>query len=118
MGNQCDPYFIQEIFKTSDFSHIDKHISEEEIFAGYEQSAYLQGLFGIVNSFRYQRQPYCEIKVLLDGDSESEAALRGMMITDNMNVGYPMDFQKFLGTITGGGSIAASTTAGPANAYY
>jgi len=36
VGSQCDPYFIQEIFKTNDFSHIDKQISEEEMFAGYD----------------------------------------------------------------------------------
>lgn len=57
--------------------------------------------------------------MLVDGDAESEATLRSMLITDNMNVGYPMDFTKFLATVTGGGPIGpgAAATGTPATYY-
>jgi hypothetical protein len=42
-----------------------------------------------------------------------------MMITDNMNVAYPMDYQKFLATLTGGGPIGPGASVGGApSAYY
>ena len=53
VGKACDPYFLQEIFKVNDFQHIDRQISEEEMFQGYETSAYLTSLYNIVTSFRY-----------------------------------------------------------------
>ena len=103
-----------------DFSHIDKHISEEEMFEGYEQSPYLQALYGLINQFRYQRQPYCELRVLTEGDVESDSILKSMLIVDNVNPAYNMDFTKFLATITGGGG--AGTIGGPgsnvAAGYY
>jgi hypothetical protein len=94
-------------------------ISEEEIFTGYESSSYLMALYNIVTSFRYYRQPYCEIRVITDGDPESEAILKSMLIVDNMNPSYPMDFQKFLGTATGsGGAIGPGVGGGAPTAYY
>jgi len=56
--------------------------------------------------------------VLVEGDPESENILRSMMITDNLNPGYPMDFQKFLATITGGGPIGPGAAIGGAPAAY
>lgn len=53
VGKQCDPYFIQTIFKTNDFNHIDRAMSEEEIFADYATSPYLTSLYNLINSFRY-----------------------------------------------------------------
>ena len=42
-----------------------------------------------------------------------------MLVVDNLNPGYPMDFNKFLGTITGGGGpIGPGATAGGAPAAY
>eukprot|EP00347_Sterkiella_histriomuscorum_P022014 403331985 len=118
VGRQCDPYFIQTIFKANDVNHINRNISEEEIFAGYETSPYLTSLYGLVNQFRYQRQPYVELKVLVEGDAESELTLRSMLVVDNLNPGYPMDFTKFLATITGGGPIGPGATTGGAPAAY
>ena len=61
--------------------------------------------------------------MLIDGDGDSEGVLRSMLISDNMNVNYPMDFQKFLSTLTGGGPIgpgvsAVGSAGGTPAAYY
>lgn len=61
VGRQCDPYFIQEIFKVGNYQQIDKAISEDEMFANVEESAYLGALNSIINQIRYTRQPFCEI---------------------------------------------------------
>jgi hypothetical protein len=45
------------------------------------------------------------MKILTEGDPESDAILRSMLVTDAVaNPTYQMDFTKFLGTITGGSS--------------
>lgn len=77
-------------------------------------------LYSIVNQFRYQRQPYCEIRVLTEGDAESEQTLKSFLIVDNMNPTYNMDFNKFLSTITGGGGVGAGPAGAghPGAAYY
>lgn len=77
-------------------------------------------LYNIINQFRYQRQPYCELRVLVEGDPESESTLRSMLVVDNLNTGYPMDFQKFLGTLTGAGgsSVGPGVPGGAPAAYY
>ncbi|CDW76512.1 sec23 sec24 trunk domain containing protein [Stylonychia lemnae] len=120
VGTDCDPFFIQTIFKANDIAHIDRLISEEEIFAGYETTPYLNSLYNIVTSFRYQRQPYVELRVLINGDAESESILRSMLVVDNQNSGYPMDFTKFLATITGGGGLhgPGAAVGGAPAAYY
>lgn len=53
---------------------------------------------------RSQRQPFCELCVLVEGDPESDAQLRGLLMYDALaNPAYHMDFQKFMATITGAG---------------
>ena len=49
VGRQTDPYYIQEIFKCDDFTQIDKSMSEDEMFANAETSAYVAALNGIIN---------------------------------------------------------------------
>jgi hypothetical protein len=75
-------------------------MSEEEIFApGYfESSPYLVALYNIINqSMRSQRQPFCELRILTEGDPESDAALRSLLVNDaNANPVYSLDFAKFL----------------------
>jgi len=53
VGRQCDPFFINQIFKVNDVPHIDRLISEEEIFADSANSVYLTALYNIIYSFRY-----------------------------------------------------------------
>jgi len=109
---------LSQIFKVEDFSQIDRQISEEEIFADYESSPYLTSLYSIINSIRYQRQPFCEIRVLTEGNPESENILNSMMIIDNCNPSYNMDFQKFLASMTGAGVAGPGVVGGAPAAYY
>ncbi len=78
----------------------------------------MQALYNLINQFRYQRQPYCELRILTEGDVESEATLKTMLVVDNLNPAYGMDFSKFLATITGGGGPIGPGLAGSAAAAY
>ncbi len=122
VGKGCDPWYINELFKVPDFAHIDRHIGEDEIFAPgyYEQSSYLVALYNIINnSIRTQRQPFVEIRVLTEGDSESDNIMRSLLVNDAVaNPVYNVDFSKFLATISGVGVGGAISTPGAAGAYY
>ena len=48
-------------------------ITEEEIFADVEESAYLTALYSLINQIRYQRQPFCALKTLVWGEQSSES---------------------------------------------
>ena len=50
-------------------------LTEEEMFANVEESAYLTALYSLINQIRYQRQPFCPLKTLLAGDKTSEATM-------------------------------------------
>ena len=41
--------------------------------------------------------------MLVEGDPETENIVNTMMIVDNKNPVFNLDFQKFLATVTGGG---------------
>jgi hypothetical protein len=43
-------------------------LTEEEMFAEVESSTYLTALYSIINQVRYQRQPFCALKTLLEGE--------------------------------------------------
>ena len=127
VGKACDPWYINEIFKVQNLPLIDKNISEEEIFAPgvYESSAYLVALYNIINnSLRSQRQPFCELRVLLEGDQEADSTLRSLLVNDVLsNPIYNVDFTKFLATVTGSGTApglpgASVTPGGAATAAY
>lgn len=116
VGRTCDPWFLNELFKVQDFAQVDRHTGEDELFAvgAYEHSAYLVALYNIINmQLRAQRQPFCEIRVLTEGDPESDTTLRSMLVNDAVaNPSYNIDFAKFLATITGGSSGGATAAAG------
>jgi hypothetical protein len=40
-------------------------MTEEEIFADVEESAYLTALYSLINQIRYQRQPFCPLRTLV-----------------------------------------------------
>lgn len=102
VGRHADPFFIFEIFKCNDFAHIDKEISEDEIFENVAESQYLNALCNIINGIRYQRQAFCEVQVILEGEIDSEQAVSAMCILDeNCNPRYRIDYHKFLAKVTG-----------------
>jgi len=82
VGQQTDPYFLEQIFKVQDYRQIDKSISEEEIFADIDSSSYLAGLHSILEQIRYLRVPYCELQILLQGEIDSENIVKSCCILD------------------------------------
>jgi hypothetical protein len=113
----ADPYFLQQIFKVGDVSQIDRAMSEDEIFYDYQASPYLTSLYNIINSLRYQTQPYCELKILVEGDLESDQTLNSFMILDNKNQVYQQDHTGFIAMITGSGGGGTGSHQ-PHAAYY
>ena len=100
ISRNCDPFFIFEIFKVEDVTQIDRYISEEEIFEQVEESSYLKALYGIVNQIRYQRQPFTEIRVLFEGEMESEVIIQSLCVMDEAaNPRMKMDFGKYMAKV-------------------
>lgn len=97
VGRYTDPFFIYELFKVEDITQINKNISEDEIFANVADSPYLTALYGIIGQIRYQRQPFCELIILVEGEIEAEQILQGMCINDELaNQRFRHDFTKFV----------------------
>ena len=53
VGRNCDSYFLQEIFQVEEVTHVDKDMSEDEIFAKVlandgSASSYLMALYGLI----------------------------------------------------------------------
>jgi hypothetical protein len=97
-------------------------MSEEEMFADYGNTPYLTALYNIINSIRYQRQPFAEVRILVEGDVESENILNSMLIVDNKNPTYNMDYQRFLASMSGAGPVSVGgpgqVATGPSGGYY
>ena len=55
-------------------------ITEEEIFADVEESAYLTALYSLINQIRYQRQPFCALKTLVWGEQSSESIVQQLCV--------------------------------------
>src|SRR3569833_117250 len=76
VGKDLDTFFLQQLFKVDSIHYVDKSISEEEMFADADQSPYLTALYSIINQVRYQRQPFCELRILVEGiDQDAENVL-------------------------------------------
>ena len=50
-------------------------MTEEDMFVGVEESQYLTALYSLINGVRYQRQPFCPLRTLIEGDKDSEDTL-------------------------------------------
>jgi hypothetical protein len=114
VGRACDPWFINELFHVAEFTQIPKHITEEEVFTLTESSAYQYALYTLINThIRSQRQPFCELRVLLEGDPESENALKSLLVSDGVaNAVYNIDFAKFQQGIVGSSSSGVGAAGG------
>ena len=75
VGEQADPTLIQALYKVPEWSQINLAMTEEEIFADVEESEYLTALYSLINQVRYQRQPFCPLRTLIEGGRDSEDAL-------------------------------------------
>jgi hypothetical protein len=47
-------------------------MSEDEMFTDMESNPYLTNLYGIISQIRYLRVPFIEIRILTQGDYDSE----------------------------------------------
>lgn len=59
-------------------------MSEDDIFANMNDSKYLTALYAIIGQIRYQRQPFCELVTLIEGEVESEQILQSMCVNDEL----------------------------------
>ena len=75
-------------------------LTEEEMFAEAEQSAYLTALYSIINQVRYQRQPFCSLKTLVEGEQSSEATLQSLCVLNVSKAGYTVDYNRFMAEVT------------------
>ena len=74
------------------------------MFAAVNESGYLTALYNIINQIRYQRQPYLEIQILIEGEVESEQILQSLCVLDEQaNPRFRTDFNKFMAKVTGPG---------------
>lgn len=72
------------------------------MFENVADSGYLNALYNIIGQIRYQRQPYSEIVVLLEGEVESEQFVQSLCVLDEQsNPRYRIDYNKFMAKVTG-----------------
>jgi len=69
--------------------------TEEEMFAEVEENPYLAGLYGLINQVRYQRQPFCPLKTLIEGDRACETILTSLCVLSQAN-----DYNRFMDNVT------------------
>ena len=67
------------------------------MFADVESNPYLSNLYGIISQIRYLRVPFVEIRILTQGDYDSEQIVQGTCILDEAcNSRYRIDYAKFM----------------------
>lgn len=92
-----EAWLLRELFQVDSFAEVNKHLGEEAMFEGADQSAYMTALIGILGQIRFQRQPYLELIVLLEGEVDSEDIVRAMCIFDEAaNPRYRIDYGRFM----------------------
>jgi len=94
---------VLNIFGVNGFGQIDINISEEQIFGEEEsQCEYVKNLYSIINQVRYQRQPFCELRILLQGHRESEVLLNSICVLDaQQNCSYRKPYDNFIAELSG-----------------
>ena len=70
VGRQCSPHYLRELFEVEQLNMIALNRTEDQIFSQERmaESEFLTSLYGLINQIRYQRQPFCSLKVLVAGD--------------------------------------------------
>jgi hypothetical protein len=61
---------------------------------------YIQALYSIINQVRYQRQPFCELKVLVMGHQASEISMQQLCVLDANNSSYRKPYDKFIAELS------------------
>ena len=75
-------------------------LTEEEMFADVEECPYLTALYSLINQVRYQRQPFCPLRTLLQGDKPSETTLLTLCVLTQSPTGYQADYNRFMQEVT------------------
>lgn len=85
LGRSVDKYYINELFEADNLSQIAINRIEEVMFSADRtaNSEFLTNLYALINNVRYQRQPFCALKVLVAGDQLSEQAMQLLCILDS-----------------------------------
>ena len=76
VGKEADPALIETLYKVPEWSQISLSMTEEEIFADVDDSAYLTALYSLINQVRYQRQPFCPLRTLTENDNYIEDIIK------------------------------------------
>ena len=71
------------------------------------QWPYLASLYGLINQVRYQRAPFCELRLLFEGDQRSESQMSQLLVMDKAGFVYAKDYNKFLQECSSVGSGGA-----------
>lgn len=73
-------------------------MSEDVIFTEERMAAYpwLTALYGLINQVRYQRMPFCQLKLLKEGEQESEKQIAQLCVMDQRGFVYMKVYDKFL----------------------
>ena len=104
VGSQADPGFVQDLFNVNSSAEIDMLTAEHQIFDNCEGSSYQAKLYDFVTQLRGQSTQYGLIRVIKEGDQESNQIVSNLLIEDSLNPVYMQDFQKFYNSMTGDGS--------------
>ena len=102
VGRDADSQLLALLFGVDQYSDIDMHISEEEVFQRAGESAYVAALQGLVNSLRTSRILFAKLRVLLQGERESERDLTALLVEDNKCSAYQISYEKFMDGLVGG----------------
>ena len=89
---------MTQLFLTANLNEIDLNRGEDQIFSEEQManSSYLTSLYGLINQVRYQRTPFCELKLLFEGDQKSESQMQQLLIMDQQGFVYGKNYNKFL----------------------
>ena len=68
----------------------------------------MENLYGLINQVRYQRQPFCQLKILVEGDPGSDKIMASLLVLDQRGFMYAKDFAKLQGecAAAGGGRLS------------
>lgn len=98
VGRTVDPYYLFELFEVDDVGNVALNRTEEVMFGPDRLAAsqFLTNLYGLINQIRYQRQPFCSMKVLVAGDQLSEQTMQQLCVLDSRIPTYNKEWSKFI----------------------
>lgn len=98
IGSKADPELLRQMFGAQDSMQVNYALGEDAIFTEdrMAESSYLTGLYALINNVRYQRTPFCELKLLREGDQRSEHEIAKLCVMDGGKSSYMKTYDKFM----------------------